>query len=100
MTGAQWMLILLLAVASYGVRLAGLIGGRAMSANPRLKPFLNDLPGCLVVGLVAASLAGEPALTWIAGLVALAVAILVNNVVMTMVTGLLAITILQQLALS
>ncbi len=91
MTGAQWLLIGLLACASYGIRLIGLFGGHAISANPRLKPFLDDLPGCLVVGLVAASLAGEPALTWGAALVALAVAILANNVVVTMAAGLAAI---------
>ncbi|MEO3417259.1 AzlD domain-containing protein [Roseovarius sp. CAU 1744] len=98
MTSAQWLLIVLLAIAAYGVRLAGLVGGRAISANPRLKPFLDDLPGCLVVGLVAASLAGEPAVTWAAALVALGVAILTNNVVVTMVIGLAAIILGQQLS--
>ena len=96
MTPAQWMLIILLAIAAYGTRLTGLLGGRAIAANPRLKPFLEDLPGCLIVGLVAASLAGEPALVWLAALLALVVAILINNVVITMVAGLAAITLGQQ----
>ncbi len=97
MSSAEWLLIGLLAVASYGVRLAGLIGGRAIAANPRLKPFLDDLPGCLVVGLVASSLAGEPVVTWLAALVALAVAIASNNVVVTMAAGLAAIIVGHQL---
>ncbi len=98
MTGAQWLLIGLLAIAAYGVRLAGLFGGRAIAANPRLKPFLDDLPGCLVVGLVAASLAGEPMVTWTAALVALIIAILSNNVVLTMATGMAAIVLGQMMA--
>lgn len=98
MTGAQWTLIVLLAVAAYAVRLAGLFGGQAMAAKPRLKPFLDDLPGCLVVGLVAASLAGEPMMTWAAALVALVIAILSNNVVLTMAAGMTAIVVGQIMA--
>ena len=50
----QWMLILFLGLAAYGIRLLGLLGGQANQDNPKLRPVHEDLPGCLVVGLVAA----------------------------------------------
>ncbi|QIE45426.1 branched-chain amino acid transporter [Pseudohalocynthiibacter aestuariivivens] len=91
MTSSQWTLIALLAAASYGVRLAGLFGGRALAANPRLKPLLHDLPGCLIVGLVAASLADASLLYWAAAAVALSTAILTGNLVITMLIGMAVI---------
>lgn len=95
MTQSQWMLILLLALAAYGIRLLGLLAGQAIRGNARLSPLLDDLPGCLVVGLVAASLAGQPLPTWIAGAIALFVAMLSNNVVVTMIVGFVTILALQ-----
>ncbi|MEO1189077.1 MAG: AzlD domain-containing protein [Pseudomonadota bacterium] len=91
MTQNQWMLILLLAIAAYGIRLLGLLSGQAIRTNPRLTPLLDDLPGCLVVGLVAASLAGQPLPTWMAAAIALLAAVITNNVVMTMGVGLATI---------
>lgn len=95
MTTNQWMLILLLGLAAYGIRLLGLLGGQAIRGNTRLAPILEDLPGCLVVGLVAASLADQPsetwAVTWAAAGIAVMAAVVSNNVVVTMVVGFLAI---------
>jgi|3_EtaG_2_1085321.scaffolds.fasta_scaffold09295_2 uncharacterized membrane protein len=87
MTLDHWLLIAFLAVGAYGLRLAGLIGGQAILRNERLKTLLDDLPGCLIVALVATSLADASPLTWIAAAFALVVAILTNNVVITMALG-------------
>lgn len=100
MTQNQWLLIALLAVGAYGIRLIGLIGGQAINDNPRLQPLLEELPGCLVVALVAASLTGQPPLTWLAALVALGVAVVTNNVVITMVGGIAALIGLGYIAVS
>lgn len=86
MTASHWVLIGILAVAAFAIRLTGLIAGNAIRRS-RLAPLLDDLPGLIVVSLVAASLAGQPALTWIAGTAALATAWKTNNVVATMLAG-------------
>ncbi|MFT4959389.1 MAG: branched-subunit amino acid transport protein [Paracoccaceae bacterium] len=91
MTPNQWMLILFLGLAAYGIRILGLLGGQAIRNNARLRPLLEDLPGCLVVGLIAASLANQPLTTWVAAGIAVLVAVWSNNVVVTMVFGFMAI---------
>ncbi|MDF2367854.1 AzlD domain-containing protein [Sneathiella sp.] len=95
MTLDHWLLIALLAVGAYGLRLAGLIGGQAILHNAKLKTLLDDLPGCLIVALVATSLADAAPLTWIAAAFALVVAIVSNNVVITMALGFAAMFGLQ-----
>ena len=87
MTEAQWMLVLGLAVGTYAIRLGGLVAGDAISRRPRLRSVLGDLPGCLVVGLVAASLSDGAAATWLAAAVTLGMAAWSNHVVATMVVG-------------
>ncbi|MAL80243.1 MAG: branched-chain amino acid transporter [Sneathiella sp.] len=100
MSPDHWLLILCLAVGAYGLRLAGLIGGQAIIRNARLKTLLDDLPGCLIVALVAASLANSDLTVWLAALFALAVAILSNNVVITMALGFAAMFGLQYFGVS
>ncbi|WP_373083964.1 AzlD domain-containing protein [Sneathiella sp.] len=91
MTMDHWLLIAGLAVGAYGLRLAGLIGGQAILRHERLATLLDDLPGCLIVALVATSLADASATLWIAAAFALVVAILSNNVVVTMALGFAAV---------
>lgn len=86
MTESHWSLIALLAAAAFAIRLTGLIAGNAIRTS-RLAPLLDDLPGLIVVSLVAASLAGQPAVTWLAGAAALGIAWKTNNVVATMLIG-------------
>ena len=100
MSPDHWLLILCLAVGAYGLHLAGLIGGQAIIRNARLKTLLDDLPGCLIVALVAASLANSDLTVWLAALFALAVAILSNNVVITMALGFAAMFGLQYFGVS
>jgi uncharacterized membrane protein len=91
MTGAQWALIAALALGTFALRVAGLLVGDAIERRPALHAILRDLPGCLVVVLVAASLAGEALAAWLAAAVALGVAAWTNHVVTTMVLGTLAL---------
>ena len=97
MTPDHWLLILLLAVGTYSLRLIGLYGGQRMMRSARLKNLLADLPGCLVVALVAASLGTADLVTWIAAAIALLVAILTRNVVITMALGFAAMFALRYL---
>ena len=86
MSESHWGLIALLAAAAFAVRLTGLIAGNAIRTS-RLAPMLDDLPGLIVVSLVAASLAGQPPATWLAGAAALGVAWKTGNMVATMLIG-------------
>ena len=87
MTKYQWSLIILLAIFAYGIRFVGLIAGDWFYHQPRLKKILCDLPGCLVIALVAASLSHAGTAAWIAAAVAFAVARFNGNVVVVMIVG-------------
>lgn len=87
MTNYQWSLIILLAVFAYGIRFVGLIAGDWFYHQPRLKKILDDLPGCLVIALVAASLSHAETAAWIAAAIAFAVARFRGNVVVVMIVG-------------
>ncbi|WP_421779874.1 AzlD domain-containing protein [Kiloniella litopenaei] len=91
MTDAQWLLIGTLAFGAYSIRFLGLVSGQLISEHKYLNKFLADLPGCLIVALIAASLAGENSITWIAAAITLAIALITNHVVMTMAFGFLTI---------
>lgn len=95
MTEQQWILILTLGLGAYGIRFLGLVAGKAINDNRHLKKLLDNLPGCLVVALVASSLANAEPITWLAAAIALAVAIISNHVVLTMLVGFAAIYLLK-----
>lgn len=86
MTSPFWMLILILAAAAFAIRVLGLFAGNAIKAS-RFSWVLDDLPGLIVVSLVASSLAGQSIGTWIAAGVALAAAYATNHVIFTMCIG-------------
>ncbi len=87
MTAAHWSLIAGLAAGTYAIRLLGFAAGRRIAASPRLRALLADLPGCLVVALVAASMRGAGPLEWAAAAVALLVAVGTRSVPATMLAG-------------
>lgn len=89
MTLPFWMLIGVLAVAAFSVRVLGLIAGDRIRAS-RFSRALDDVPGLIIVSLVAASLADQPFGTWVAAAVALIVAWASNHVILTMCAGVAA----------
>ena len=95
MTGAQWTLVIALAIGTYAIRYIGLLAGNAIERYPRLQGMLQDLPGCLVVALAASSLAGKEPIVWLAAALSLAVAAWTNHVIATMVVGTLAFAALR-----
>lgn len=88
MTNAHWTLIIVLCFATFSIRIFGLLAGDRIRLSKH-SWILDDLPGLIIVSLVAASLSGESVHTWLAALVALLVAVLTNNVVLTMGIGVL-----------
>ena len=93
MTFPYWMLIAVLAVAAFSIRVLGLLAGDAIKSS-RYSWILDDLPGLIVVSLVASSLAGQPVVTWVAAVVALSVAYLTNHVIWTMCIGVAAFALM------
>ncbi|MFT7593317.1 MAG: branched-subunit amino acid transport protein [Paracoccaceae bacterium] len=89
MSFSFWMLILVLAVAAFSIRVLGLFAGDKIRSS-RVAWVLDDVPGIIVVSLVASSLAGQSAGTWIAAAAALAVAYVTNHVIWTMCVGVAA----------
>ncbi len=86
MSYSHWMLIALLALAAATIRIVGLLAGSAIRRS-RYAPILDDLPGAIIVSLVAASLADQPGPGWLAAAIALATAWFTRNVIATMVVG-------------
>lgn len=86
MSGDHWAVIAILAVAAFSIRVLGMVAGGRIRAS-QYAWVLDELPGLIVVSLVASSLAGQPNQTWFAAVVALCAAILTNHVIATMIVG-------------
>ncbi|WP_295808923.1 AzlD domain-containing protein [uncultured Nitratireductor sp.] len=89
MSFSHWMLILVLALAAFAIRVLGLIAGDAIRSS-RFAWVLDDLPGLIIVSLVASSLAGETIGTWLAAAIALLIAHVTRSVILTMCAGVAA----------
>ena len=91
-----WLVILGLAIATFTIRMSGVLLGEQLPTTGPWARGLQALPGCLIVSLVAVLLlSGGPA-EWIAGTVALGVAIVTRNLPVTMVAGISVIYLLRQ----
>ncbi len=86
MSFSFWMLIVILAVAAFSIRVLGLFAGSSIRSS-RFSWVLDDLPGLIIVSLVASSLAGQPLETWLAAVAALIIAYVTNHVILTMCIG-------------
>ncbi|MEM6890500.1 MAG: AzlD domain-containing protein [Pseudomonadota bacterium] len=79
----------ILAVAAFSIRILGLVAGGRIRAS-RYAWVLDELPGLIVLSLVASSLAGQPTQVWFAAIVAVCVALLTNHLISTMIVGVVA----------
>ncbi|MTI08881.1 AzlD domain-containing protein [Curvivirga aplysinae] len=89
MSEKHWLFIITLAVAAYSIRLLGLLIGDKIR-NSRYSWMLDDLPGLIIISLVAASMADQSIHTWLSAFIALAIAIKTNHVILTMGGGIAA----------
>ncbi len=92
------MLIITLAIAAFSIRLLGLMAGNTIKSS-RHAWILDELPGLIVISLVASSLAGQPLDTWLAAGIALVIAYLTNHVIWTMCSGVVAYAILHSIGI-
>lgn len=85
------ILLLAMAIASYGCRVAGFLAMRFVPITPRLEAALRATPLSVMAGIVAvAALRGGPA-EWIASAIVLAMARLTRNDVVSALAGVAAI---------
>ncbi|WP_310622055.1 AzlD domain-containing protein [Flexibacterium corallicola] len=89
MSSSFWMLIAILAVAAFSIRVTGLLAGDTIRRS-RFSWILEDLPGLIIISLVASSLAGQTIWVWLAASAALGAAYLTNHVILTMCVGVAA----------
>lgn len=90
-----WIVIVVLAVATFSIRLGGVLLGQKLPTTGPWARALNALPGCLIISLVSVLLLSGGYNEWIAGAIALAVAWFTKNLPLTMVAGIAAIYILR-----
>ena len=88
-----WLLIAALALAAFSIRVLGLVAGDAIKGS-RFAWILDELPGLIVISLVASSLADQSIGTWLAAGIALLIAYLTNHVIWTMCGGVAAYALL------
>ena len=91
----SWQVIIVLAIATFSIRLAGVLLGQRLPTTGPWAKALNALPGCLIVSLVSVLLLSGGLDEWIAGAVALTIAGVTKNLPMTMIGGITVIYLLR-----
>jgi uncharacterized membrane protein len=94
----SWLLIIALAVATFAIRLAGILLGQRLPTSGAWARALNALPGCLLVSLVAVALMSGGPKEWAAAAVAIAAAIATRSLPLTMAAGIASIWALRTFA--
>lgn len=92
-----WVVIVVLAIATFSIRLAGILLGQRLPTTGPWARALNALPGCLIIALVSVLILSGGSNEWIAGAIALLVALTTKNLPLTMLAGILVVFGLRQL---
>jgi uncharacterized membrane protein len=95
---SAWLLIIALAVATFTIRLSGVLLGQRLPQSGAWARALNALPGCLLVSLVSVALLSGGPKEWGAAVVSIAVAIVTRSLPLTMLAGIAAIWALRTFA--
>ena len=90
-----WLIILGLAVATFGIRITGVLLGARLPQSGAWARTLQALPGSLIVALVSVSLLSGGPNEWIAGAMAALVAVISRSLLATMAVGIAAIWLLR-----
>jgi len=86
-----WLVIGGLAIATFAIRLSGILLGQRLPRGGAWARALNALPGCLLVSLVAVALLSGGPKEWAAAALAIAAAIVTRSLPLTMAVGIAAI---------
>jgi uncharacterized membrane protein len=94
----SWLVIVGLSIATFAIRLSGILLGQRIPRDGGWARALNALPGCLLVSLVSVALLSGGPKEWIAAAIAIAVAIVTRSLVLTMAVGIACIWALRTFA--
>ncbi len=86
-----WLVIILLALATFTIRLSGILLGQRLPESGPWARALNALPGCLIISLVSVLVLSGGVNELIAGAISLIVALLTRSLPLTMAAGIFAI---------
>ena len=89
--------ILGMALVTYGTRTAGLFLILRAPGGERLERWLEAVPGCVLVSLVAPTVLASGPAEALAGLAALATAFRSKNVLLAMIVGVAAVWVLRRM---
>ena len=91
----NWFVILALTAGTFAIRLSGVLIGQQIPKDGAWARGLHALPGCLIVSLVAVSLLSGGPREWGAGAVAMVMATVTRNLLITMASGIAAVWLLR-----
>jgi uncharacterized membrane protein len=96
MTLESALVLLALALVAFGLRAGGVVLGGLMPTTGKGGQFLRELPGTIMVSMIAPMVAfGGPA-EWLATVLCAVVAWFTRNLLATMAAGLVAVWLLRQ----
>ena len=93
-----WLVIVGLAVATFAIRLSGILLGQRIPRDGAWARALNALPGSLLISLVSVALLSGGPKEWVAAAIAVGVAIVTRSLPLTMAAGIAAIWALRTFA--
>ena len=87
------VLIVLVALGTYSLRVSGLLLSNVLSKNPRVKLFLEFLPGTLLLSLVVPSIIKEGIVGVVATLLIAFIMFKTKNILLSMVLAVLFVAL-------
>lgn len=96
MISETWLVVTVLAVATFGIRLSGILLGQSLPVTGPWARGLNALPGCIIIALVSELVFSSGPDEWVAGAVASVVTLVTRNLPLTMAAGILCVFVLRQ----
>lgn len=91
-----WWVIAALILGTFAIRLGGVLIGNRLPREGAWARALNALPGSLIIALVGVLILSGGWVEWIAGVVALAIAIMSRSLLLTMAAGIIGVWALRQ----
>lgn len=91
----QWLVILGLAMATFLIRVSGYLLAAKLPSSGAWACAFAALPGCLIGALLTVIIVQGSLTQWIAVAIALGVTLLTRSLVLTMLSGILAMWVLR-----
>ncbi|WP_045211297.1 AzlD family protein [Desulfonatronovibrio magnus] len=90
-----YVTIFAMALVTYITRSGGLFIVSRISPSPRVRAFLQHMPSSILVAIIIPTLAGKGPSELLAAAAAALAAILTRNLIVSIISGLLAVSILR-----